>query len=1065
MDDNGDGPGALTVAELSCGSCGTQLSALAKFCSECGSPLTEATRSAEYKQVTVLFADVVHSMDIAAAVGPERLREIMAELVDHAAGVVKRYGGTVDKFTGDGVMAVFGAPIAYEDHGARACLAAMGIQEQMAQLATGVASRDGIDLRLRIGLNSGQVIAGDIGSTSLGYTTIGEHVGLAQRMQSVAPPGGVMLSDSTARIVADVATLAEPEMAHIKGATGPVPAHRLLAMTEHRELVGRHASTLVGREWELGALTGMLHRAVGGHGCLVGLVGPAGIGKSRLVAETASVARSLGVEVFSAFCESHAAEVPFRAIAALLRTAFGINELDAESARNRIRDRVPDVDPEDLLLLDDLLRIRDPRHDVPDIAADARRRRITAVVDAAYLGRSTPAVYVIEDAHWIDPTSESMLADFLSVVARTHSLVLVTYRPEYRGALSHVPGTQTIFLAPLDDSQTVLLVKELLGSHPSVAGLIPQIVERAAGNPFFAESIVRDLADRDVLEGTRGDYVCAHDQADITVPATLQAAIAARIDRLDAAAKHTLNAAAVIGVRFDEDLLTELSDSPSLPTLLDAELIDQVAFAPRAEFGFRHPLIRRVAYESQLKADRAALHRRLADVIAVKGSVGDENAALIAEHLQSAGDLRAAYDWHMRAAAWSANRDIAGACLSWERARQVADSIAADDPDAVSMQIAPRTLWCANAWRLHAGVGGRRFEELQELCDRAGDKTSPAIAMTGLLAEGVVQGRIREASHLAAEHTALLESIADPTLMVGLAVGTIGVRVVTGEIQEVLRWSDTVIDLAHDDPVKGNYVMGSPLATAYATRSLARWCLARPGWRNDMERAVELARSSDPWTRATVMFYTFGAAIACGVYAVDDAVCREIDAALKMAEAAGDDLGMAFTKYTMGLALVRGDGADRDRGLELLTEVRELTLEGRFYLSELPVVELYVAREQARHGDVDDAISGMRTALDLLFERGQFAWGVVASAMFVETLLDRGGGSDLVEAEAVTDRMATAPLEMASECLDLWLLRMRALLADAHGEESVYRDNRDRYRATAAALGFEGHMQWAEAMP
>ena len=818
----------------------------------------------------------------------------------------------------------------------------------------------------------------------------------------------------------------------------------------------------------MGALTGMLHRAVGGHGCLVGLVGPAGIGKSRLVAETASIARSLGVEVFSAFCESHAAEVPFRAIAALLRTAFGINELDAESARNRIRDRVPDVDPEDLLLLDDLLRIRDPGHDVPDIAADARRRRLTTVVNAAYLGRSTPAVYVIEDVHWIDPISESMLADFLSVVARTHSLVLVTYRPEYRGALSHVPGAQTIFLAPLDDSQTVTLVEELLGSHPSVAGLIAQIAERAAGNPFFAESIVRDLADRNVLEGARGEYVCTRDHADVTVPATLQAAIAARIDRLDAAAKKTFNAAAVIGVRFDEDLLSELTDSTALPKLLEAELIDQVAFAPRAEFGFRHPLIRRVAYESQLKADRAALHRRLADVIAVKGSVGDENAALIAEHLQAAGDLRAAYDWHMRAAAWSTNRDIAGACLSWERAREVADSIAADDPDAVSMQIAPRTLWCANAWRLHAGVGGRRFEELQELCDRAGDKTSPAIAMTGLLAEGVVQGRIREASHLAAEHTALLEAIADPTLTIGLAVGTIGVRVVTGEIQEVLRWSETVIDLAHDDPFRGNYVMGSPLATAYATRSLARWCFALPGWRDDMSRAVELARSSDPWTRACVMFFTFGAGIASGIYvadAADGAAWPEIDDALRVAEGAGDDLAVSMSKYTKGLALVHGDSADRDRGLEVMTEVRELILEGRFYLSELPVVELYMARERARRDDVDDVITVMRTALDLLSERGQFGWGIVASTVFVATLLDRGGDDDVAEAEAVTDRMATAPLEMASECLDLWLLRSRALLADARGDESVYRDYRDRYRATATALGFEGHMQWAEAMP
>ena len=159
-----------------------------------------------------------------------------------------------------------------------------------------------------------------------------------------------------------------------------------------------------------------------------------------------------------------------------------------------------------------------------------------------------------------------------------------------------------------------------------------------------------------------------------------------------------------------------------------------------------------------------------------------------------------------------------------------------------------------------------------------------------------------------------------------------------------------------------------------------------------------------------------------------------------MAEAAGDDLAVSMTKYTKALALVHGEtSTDRDRGRELLTEVRELTLEGRFYLSELPVVELYVAREQARHGDVDDAINRMRTALDLLFERGQFAWGVVASGIFVETLLDRGGEGDLAEAQAVTDRMATAPLEMASECLDLWLLRVRAMLAQARGDETAYR--------------------------
>ena len=209
-----------------CGSCGTELPPNSKFCNECGAPVATATTPAEYKQVTVLFADVVHSMDIAAAVGAERLREIMAELVNRATAVVQRYGGTVDKFTGDGIMAVFGAPVALEDHAVRACLAALGIQEETGRLAAEVKDRDGIDLQLRVGLNSGQVIAGEIGSGALGYTAIGEQVGMAQRMESVAPPGGVMLSESTARLVEGAATLGEAEHGPHQGCrrTGPRPS-------------------------------------------------------------------------------------------------------------------------------------------------------------------------------------------------------------------------------------------------------------------------------------------------------------------------------------------------------------------------------------------------------------------------------------------------------------------------------------------------------------------------------------------------------------------------------------------------------------------------------------------------------------------------------------------------------------------------------------------------------------------------------------------------------------------------------------------------------------------------
>jgi class 3 adenylate cyclase len=257
----------------------------------------------------LLFADVVRPMDIAAAVGAERLREIMTDLVDRAAVVVQRYGGTVGSFTGDGIMAVFGAPITLEDHAVRACRAALGIQEEAKRLAAGVHDRDGIDLWLRVGLNSGQVMAGEIGSGALGYTAIGEQVGMAQRMESVASPGAVMFSASTARLVDSSAAVGEAELVQIKGADEPVRAHRLLGIGDRHRAVGLAESNLVGRQWEMAAVEGQLQRAVDGHGAVVALVGSPGIGKSRLVREIAAIAAARGVDVFTAYCESHTSQV------------------------------------------------------------------------------------------------------------------------------------------------------------------------------------------------------------------------------------------------------------------------------------------------------------------------------------------------------------------------------------------------------------------------------------------------------------------------------------------------------------------------------------------------------------------------------------------------------------------------------------------------------------------------------------------------------------------------------------------------------------------------------------
>jgi class 3 adenylate cyclase len=1013
--------------------------------------------------VTVLFADVVHSMDIAAAVGAERLREIMAELLDRSTVVVMRYDGSFSQFTGDGILAIFGAPIALEDHALRACLAALGIQEEAKRIATEARDRDGIDLWLRVGLNSGQVIAGEIGSGSYGYTAIGEQVGMAQRMESVAPPGGVTLSASTARLVDGSAALGEAELVPIKGAGKPVRVHRLLGIGE-RHRVGRAESNLVGRRREMSAVEGLLGRAIDGHGAVVGVVGPPGIGKSRLVREVAAMARQPSVEVFSAFCESHASQVPFHAVARLLRAATGVGGLDAQVARDRVRDRMSDADPEDLLLFDDFLGIGDPDAVLPQIDPDARRRRLSALVNAAMLARETPAVYVVEDAHWIDEVSESMLADFLKVIPQTPSLVLVTYRPEYHGALARIADARTIALAPLSDSETAALVAHLLGPDQSVDALGRRITERAAGNPYFAEELVRDLAERGVLRGGPGAYTSAAEVSEVSVPATLQATIAARIDRLDPRAKRTLSAAAVIGSRFGLDLFTVLGVEPVVDELVAAQLID---LTRQSEYVFHHPLIHAVAYQAQLKSDRSGLHRRVAAAIEARDpESGDDNAALIAEHVEAAGDLHAAYGWHMRAATWATNRDITAARLSWERAQTIADALPADDPGRTAMRIAPRTMLCGTGWRVHANVAGDRFDELRDLCSALGDKTSLGIATAGLVVGHAHQDRVREASQLASEAWALAEAVGDPTLMVGLSFPLIYGKIESAEWCDVLRWSETVIDLADADPSKGNFLVGSPLALAFASRGMARYFLGRPGWPEDLRHGLPMARRADPASYAGVVSYVYLLGIPFGVLRPDDRALHEIEGALGIAERSSDDVVVGFIRATLGLALMHRQGAgERDRGQKFGAEVSEVFRNQGHNLCDLPIVEIYLARERARGADRDDAIELMRAVADHLFRDGRLLlWGVPATGALVETLLERCANGDVAEAQAAVERLASAPADEGLAAREIWLLRLHTLLARAHGDVARYREYRDRYRDMAKMLGFEGHIAWAEEM-
>jgi len=1054
------------TAAVTCRTCGAEPRAGARFCDACGAPIESTHPSAEYKQVTVLFADVVRSMDIAAAEGPERLREIMADLLDRSTAVVKRYGGTLSQFTGDGIMAVFGAPVTLEDHAFRACLAALDIQAEANRLAAEINEREHITLKLRVGLNSGQVVAGEIGSTSPSYTTIGEQVGMAQRMESAAPPGGVMVSESTARLVEGAVVLSEPELANIKGSDNPVQARRLLAIVEHQPR-HRGESPLVGRTWELNTITAIIDEAVGGAGCVVTIAGSPGIGKSRLVRETAAIANSRGIPLFITHCESHASELPFHALGRLLRAGMGIDELDAAGARALVHDQFSDADPDDVLLLDDLLGIRDVAAPLPEIASDARRRRLTTLINSAALARTEPAIYVVEDAQWIDEVSESMLVDFLAVIPQMPSLSMITYRPEYRGALASVSGGQSITLRPLSGAHVADLIGGLVGSHPSVDGLAEQIAERAAGNPFFAEEMIRDLVERGVLQGHRGSYVLSGDVAGVDVPPTLQATIGARIDRLDPIAKATLNAASVIGSRFDADLLRSVVDSDDVASLIQSELVDQVRFTASPEYAFRHPLIRTVAYESQLKSHRVQVHRSLAAVIESRDPTSaDENAALIAEHREAAGDLREAFQWHMRAAEWLNSRDTVASYTSWQRAARVADQLPEDDAARPSMRIAPRARLCGMSYRMEGGFVEEAFDELRTLCAAAGDQHSLAIGMSGPIMKRILMARRREASQLASEYIRLLESIRDPSLTIAMMSIALATKYETGEMAELLRLAQWVIDLAEGDVTKGSEFGGSPFPFVTAYRSIARSCLGVAGWRDDARQSIEFFRTwtGDPNFRTGVMYSTYTIAIPNGMLLSDATAVRDATETEAMAAQSGDDFALNVARTARGVILIHRDSAEREAGLQLLSDIREASLNRGFSKNALTVAEMNIAAEMARSGDPNGAIALSQKVVDDLLASGGCIWTAFAVAVHADALLRRGGDADVREAQTAVDRLAEVPTDPGFVLNEIWLLRLRAQLAKAKCDDVAYRDYRDRYRNMANELGFEGHMAWAEAM-
>src|SRR5262249_47167110 len=581
----------------------------------------------ERKHVTVLFADVKGSMDMAEQLDPEEWHGVIDRCLYLLADGVHRFEGTVTQYTGDGIMALFGAPIAHEDHAQRTCWAALHLRDELRRYAEEVKRTHGLNFSVRMGLNSGEVVVGKIGDDlRMDYTAHGHTVGLAARMEQLAAPDNVYLSEHTARLVAGYFDLRDLGEFNVKGVRDPVHVYELETASRLRTRFDaervRGLSRFVGRDREMAVLEAALAQGTSGPGQVAGVVAPPGVGKSRLCFEFAERCRARGLPVYETRGVAHGKQIPLLPMLELFRAFFGITGRDPERvAREKIAGRLLLLDEtlrEELPLVFDLLGVSDPEHPAPSMDPEALQRRLFAVARRVVQadGQREPNVMVIEDLHWIDAASETFLEQIVEANAATRGLVLVNFRPEYRGRWMQRSYYQQVALVPLGAEAIRDLLRDLVGGDPDLGNLTAAIERKTGGNPFFIEEIVRDLIETGTLVGTKGAYRLARPVNNLAVPASVQAVLAARIDRLPEREKQVLQIASVIGKTFPEPVLERVVEAdprftlapseiaPVLAALSEAELVYEEAVYPEREYAFKHPLTQQVAYESLLREHR-----------------------------------------------------------------------------------------------------------------------------------------------------------------------------------------------------------------------------------------------------------------------------------------------------------------------------------------------------------------------------------------------------------------------------------------------------------------------------
>jgi class 3 adenylate cyclase len=960
----------------------------------------------ERKQVSVLFVDVKSSVEMSERLDPEEWHRILERFFQILADGIHRFEGTINQYTGDGVMALFGAPIAHEDHAQRACYAALALRDALRGWCDELRVSRGLALSVRMGINSGEVVVGKIGDDlRMDYTAQGHTVGLAQRMEALAEARTICVSDRTARLVRGWFTLRDLGVPALKGVSEPVRVYELEGVGEARTRLdtsrARGFSRFVGRDPELRTLAAALERARAGHGGVIGVVADAGTGKSRLCHEFIEHCRAEGVLVRHAWGVAHGKAIAFLPVLDLLRQVFGIGPRDTErEARQKIAGALVLADEslrDEIPLLLDFLGVPDPQRPAPSLRAEVRQRRLLDVVRRFALARrgQDSAVVVFEDLHWIDPASESFVAALASASEGTRLLLVVNFRPEYRADWMGRSWYQQLALRPLDAAAVEEILGDWLGSHASLSGLAARIYERTGGTPFFVEEVVQSLIESGVLAGARGAYQLTRPLDEIQIPASVQALLAARIDRLGEREKQVLQRAAVIGKEFTRTLLArvaELDDEEldaALQALVQAEFVYEQALFPELEYAFKHPLTQEVAQGSQLRERRARVHAAVAKAFEeLHADQLDEKAGLLAHHWEQAGEPLAAARWHLRAARWSGARDVDSSVSHLEAAVRLVDT-EQGSREALRLGVESRAQLLAYAARSRRVA--ERYETLsregEEIARQLGDERARSLVIQGRVFAAAVLASPRGHDAALAEAIAIADRLEDLDLRAALRQ----TRALAGlygcvRLGEIVRTCEEGIALAGTRPTAGFAVTGiHSIILLWTMKGVAESCQSRPeAARWSCERALDLARQlEDVIAEAPARCFLVNP-FGCEDLVNPAEALRHAERVAEIADRTGATGPEVFARLAQGVACWRNERFDEavshlEDMLAFCEEHRSLLSLRAFALAELAQTWLALDPKRARTA-IERALALRQTGwdgvrLDLVDARVRLACG------------------------------------------------------------------------------------------